>query len=111
MPDLAPPTFQSLTASPNMLWPPNHKLVPVTLTASVTDDGDPAPRTRIVGVASNEPSDGEPDWVVTGDLTLKLRAERDGDGPGRVYTITVESRDYSGNSSVATVTVTVPHNP
>jgi hypothetical protein len=35
--------------------------------------------------------------------------QRAGNGPGRVYTITVESRDYSGNSSVVTVTVTVPH--
>jgi hypothetical protein len=110
VPDLTPPTFQSLTASPNVLWPPNHKLVPVTLTANVTDDSDPAPQTRIVAVASNEPPDDEPDWEITGDLTLNLRAQRDGDGSGRVYTITVESRDYSGNSSDATVTVTVPHN-
>jgi hypothetical protein len=109
VPNLEPPTFQSLTASPNILWPPNGKLVPVALTADVTDDGDPAPRTRIVGVASSEPPDGEPDWEITGDLTLKLRAERD--GPGRIYTITVESRDFAGNSSVATVTVTVPHHP
>jgi hypothetical protein len=41
---------------------------------------------------------------------LKVRAERSGSGDGRVYTITVESRDEFGNASTKTVTVTVSHN-
>jgi hypothetical protein len=109
VPDLTAPAFQSLIASPDVLWPPNHQMVPVTLTADVADVGDPAPRTRIISVASNEPGHGEPQWEITGDLTLNLRAERAGRGSGRVYTITVESRDFSGNASVETVAVTVPH--
>ena len=52
----------------------------------------------------------EVDWLITGDLTLELRAERSGRSKeGRVYTITVQCADASGNSSTAEVTVTVPH--
>ena len=75
----------------------------------MTDRVDSTPTTRIVSVESNEPSDG--DWEVTGDLTLMLRAERSGHGPGRVYTISVESRDDSGNATIQTVTVAVPKRP
>jgi hypothetical protein len=90
----------------------------------VNDAVDPAPITRIIGVSSNESTHGftlfhhhffkdwdhhfSKDWVITGPLTLKLRAERSEHGP-RIYTITVESRDHSGNASTRTVTVTVPH--
>ena len=50
-----------------------------------------------------------PDWEITGDLTLDLRAERSGQGDGRVYTITIECTDASGNPSAKDVTVIVPH--
>jgi hypothetical protein len=91
-------------------------MVPVLLTAQVNEAVDPAPTTLIVSVTSNEPVNGDgdgdgdtaPDWEITGALTLNLRAERRGDGNGRIYTITVESRDVSGNASVRTVTVSVP---
>ncbi|HEX8138156.1 MAG TPA: HYR domain-containing protein [Pyrinomonadaceae bacterium] len=112
--DTTAPVFQSLTASPDNLGSPNHHMIPVTLTAQVSDAVDTALDTRIVSVTSNEPVDGlgdgdmSPDWEITGDLTLNLRAERQGGGQGRVYTITVESRDDFGNTSVRTVTVTVP---
>lgn len=113
--DTTAPAIEQLTASETSLWPPNHKLVAVTLAATVTDAVDPSPVTRIISVTSNEPVEGEgsgstsPDWVITGDLSVQLRAERAGGGSGRVYTITVESRDASGNASVQTVLVTVPH--
>jgi hypothetical protein len=112
--DTTAPAFVSLTASPDTIWPPHHQMVAVTLSAQVTDAVDAAPATRIVSVTSSEPvkgtGDGDisPDWKVTGDLTLDLRAERAGKGAGRVYTVTVESRDDFGNTSVRTVTVAVP---
>ncbi|MDX6709987.1 MAG: hypothetical protein QOH96_1003, partial [Blastocatellia bacterium] len=95
--------------------PPNHEMVIVSLTAQVADLVDTAPATRIISVASNEPENGSgdgdtaPDWEITGALTLKLRAERAGDGSGRVYTITVESRDRAGNASTRMVEVRVQH--
>jgi hypothetical protein len=87
----------------------------VTVTLNVADDVDPQPLTKIIEVTSNEPEAGigsgnhAPDWEVTGNLTLRLRAERSGAGSGRVYTITVQSTDFFGNASVASTTVTVPH--
>jgi hypothetical protein len=113
--DTTAPVFQSLTASPGSIWPPNHTMVPVALSAIVTDAVDASPVTRIVAVASNEPEDGSgdgntgPDWEVTGPLALRVRAERSGHGAGRVYTITLESRDRFGNVSTGAVAVTVPH--
>ena len=112
--DTTPPDIVSLAASPNRLWPPNHRLVTVTVTAQVQDDVDPAPVTRIVSITSNEPvlgmGDGNTsfDWVITGDLTAQLRAERSGNGTGRIYTITLESRDFSNNVSTQNVTVVTP---
>lgn len=113
--DTTPPTITSISASPNVLWPPNHKMVDVTITTRCIDICDPHPICRIVGVTSNEPENGlgdgdtAPDWEITGDLTLKLRAERAGGGDGRVYTIAVQCTDRSGNTTIATVDVTVPH--
>jgi len=116
-PDVMSPAFTTLTASQTTLWPPDHRMVPITLTAAVSDNRDPAPTApRIVSVASNEAvddlgdGDTSPDWRITGDLSLELRAERSGRGAGRVYTITVESVDRSGNVGHGTVDVTVPHN-
>jgi len=111
--DDEPPAIQSLTASPNTLWPPNHKMVSVRLTVAATDSCGIASE-KIVSVTSNEPSDGvgdgdtSPDWKITGDLTLQLRAERSGTGNGRVYTITVEVTDTSGNTTLGNVDVVVP---
>jgi RHS repeat-associated protein len=112
--DNTPPTISKLTATPNVLWPPNHKMVPVTVAAIASDNCGPAPTTKIISVSSNEPVNGlgdgdkEPDWEVTGNLTLNLRAERSGTGNGRTYTITVQATDASGNNSTKTVTVSVP---
>ena len=41
--------------------------------------------------------------------SVHLRAERMGISNGRVYTITFEATDASGNGSTATAQVTVPH--
>ncbi len=115
--DAVPPVFQSARASPDLLWPVNHKMVPVTVTVSVADAVDPSPITRILSVSSNEAADAagdghtEADAQITGPLTVNLRAERSGTGSGRVYTILLESRDASGNASQRTVTVAVPHDP
>jgi len=110
--DTTPPSFTSLSATPNNLWPDNHKMVNVTVAATVQDNCDPAPFTRILSVTANQPINGpgdgnsNPDYVITGNLTLQLRAERTA-GQDRTYTITVASTDFSGNTSTATVTVTV----
>lgn len=112
--DTTPPSIESLAASPSTLWPPNHKMVSVSVDVSAFDNCD-LPVCSITSVNSNEPVNGlgdgdtEPDWEITGNLTVNLRAERSGTGSGRVYTMNIECTDESGNSSVETVEVTVPH--
>jgi len=110
--DTTPPTIVSITASPNNLWPNNHKMVDVTITVIATDLVDPAPMSSIVSVTVNEADNGNgdgnttPDFIITGPLTLQLRSERDGN-TDRVYTITIACSDFSGNTAHGTVTVTV----
>jgi sugar lactone lactonase YvrE len=113
------PKIISASANPSVLWPPNHKMVPVTVGVTAKDNCEekPAwPACKIITVSSNEPENGlgdgdtAPDWGITGNLTVNLRAERSGTGSGRVYTITVRCTDASGNNSTTkTVAVTVPH--
>lgn len=103
-----PPTITTLAANQNVLWPPNHKMVPVNVSVT-TSGGCGTVSCKIVSVTSNEPVDPDGDWLVTGNLTVELRADRLGLGDGRIYTVTVQCTDASGNTSTNTVTVTVPH--
>jgi probable HAF family extracellular repeat protein len=107
--DTTPPVIQSLTVNPSVLSPPNHQLVPVTVTAVVSDNVDPAPVTKIVSITCSE-SCLSSDIQITGNLTALLAASKDSSGTTRVYTLTVRSTDASGNSSTGFVTVIVPKN-
>lgn len=114
--DKEKPVITELAASPNKLWPPNHKMVSVKVAANVTDACDNSPKCRIMSVFSNEAQDGIgdgntiADWKITGDLNVNLRAERSGSGSGREYTINVECSDASGNIATGETKVIVPHN-
>jgi len=107
--DANPPEIISVRATPNVLWPPNHQMVPVKVYVR-TEGGCGLVKCRIISVRSNEPTGHESDWIITGDLSLFLRAERLGTGQGRIYTIKVRCRDAAGNTSTGTVDVTVPKN-
>jgi hypothetical protein len=114
--DTKPPRIRRVRATPDVLWPPDHRLVPVVVRVDATDAGG-VPSCRITQVTSNEPVSGRhaghtsPDWIITGALTLKLRAERIGPHE-RVYTIHVQCVDPSGNAANAKTTVEVPrHRP
>jgi predicted outer membrane repeat protein len=104
--DTTAPNITAISASPNLFSPPNHKMVPVTISAPAIDVCDPNPTSKIVAVTSNEPGPGQ--YEITGDLTLNVLSERNGAGTGRVYTVTVQATDASGNASTKNVTVTVP---
>ena len=108
--DTTPPQIDQLSATPNVLWPPNHKMIPVTITAAALDNCSASPMSKILSVSVNEPINGaRSDWEITGDLSLNLRAGRSGNASGRIYTITVQCTDDNGNSSIGNVYVTVPH--
>ena len=104
------------------LWPPNHKYHTIKVTdlvASASDLCDPTVgigSVRIASVSSDEPDNSCGEGHTTHDIVIaadcksvQLRAERKGNGNGRVYTITFKVIDASGNVSTATAKVTVPH--
>jgi hypothetical protein len=112
--DTTPPVIESIVASPNLIWPPNHKLKRIRLVVNATDScGDAT--WRIAEVTSNEADDEQgsgntaPDWVIEGDQKVWVRAERSGRGHGRSYTIKIEATDASGNSTFGDVRLCVPH--
>jgi hypothetical protein len=110
--DTTPPTITSVTPTPSNLWPDDHRMVNVAVAVVATDNCDTAPVSHILSVTSNQaingPGDGNttPDYVITGALTVQLRAERT-QNQDRTYTITVVTTDFSGNTATATTTVVV----
>jgi predicted extracellular nuclease len=99
------------SATPSVLWSPNHKYVNVS--AAVNASSDTASIT-LVSVTSNEPDNGDDDGdtvndiIILDDFNFKLRAERSGIGTGRIYTITYLLTNTCGATTTVTVTVTVP---
>jgi cysteine-rich repeat protein len=107
------------------LWPPNHAYHRVSLDDCDIDVHDAcggrltadASQARITCVTSDEPDnarghgDGDTghDIVLVDDRTVKLRAEREGSGDGRVYQIHFEVRDEAGNRGEGVCSVVVPH--
>lgn len=116
--DVTPPIFSDVSASPNNLWPPNHKMKEVKINYTVTDNCSDADHiTTTLEIVSNEPVNGtgdgdtEPvDFEVIDNHTVMLRAERAGNGDGRIYTITITSVDDCGNTSSTQTEVYVAHN-
>jgi len=120
--DAAPPTLQ-VNLSPNVLWPPNHRLIPITATVEAADACDANPSISLVSITSNEPDDvlgagNQPDDIQaigggpipfgTDVQTFLLRAERSGMGNGRIYTVTYMVKDAAGNTASASAQVLVP---
>lgn len=110
--DTTPPTL-TLTVNPSVLWPPNDKLVSVTISLSAKDAYDPQPEIKLESITANEPL--EPGDIVdaaigSDDRQFRLAAKREGENKvGRIYTITYSATDATGNKATASATVTVPH--
>ncbi|MBN9350978.1 MAG: SBBP repeat-containing protein [Chitinophagaceae bacterium] len=111
--DNIPPTISGVSVSKTVLSPPNHKMADVTVDFTVTDN---CSATTTVTVTSDEAETGlsngdkGPDIIKIDDKHWQLRAERDGKGDGRVYTITITATDASNNVTTETRTVVVAHN-
>ena len=113
-------TLPDLTVSvtPSVLWPPNHKLIKVRVDIRVSDACDATPAIKLVSITSNELDNGRGDGNTendiqgavfgTDDREFQLRTERSGKGRSRIYTITYEATDASGNTALKQVTVTAP---
>lgn len=110
--DKTPPSI-SCNTSPGVLWPPNHKLVPINVSVAVSDSLSGPAGFTLNSVTSNEPDSGQGDiqgFVIgTASTNGQLRAERLGAGNGRVYAFTYTGIDRAGNSAMCNTNVSVPH--
>lgn len=98
----------TVTASPNKIWPPNKNMVPVTLAVTISDDSQFTANIISVGSSESDPDDRTtPDWVITGPLTVDLRAEKSEQAQKRTYTIVVDVVDDTNTSHHKTVSVSV----
>jgi hypothetical protein len=111
--DSTPPSLQ-LAASPAALWPPSHRLEPITVSVQVRDDQDLNPRVKLVSIRCDDACGPVLDIIGTNygtdDRQFELRSERKGtSAAGRTYTITYSAEDAAGNKTTATTAVGVPH--
>jgi len=121
--DTTPPDLV-LAIFPIVLWPPNHKYHTIEVSdfvISVSDICDAfvgVDDVKITSVSSDEPEnvrrgggDGNTlnDIIIWTPQLVLLRAERQGKGNGRVYTINYEVTDASGNTADGSFQVWVPH--
>ena len=102
----APAFSASVSVSPAMLWPPDRRFESVYAQVK-SKNAVGRVRIKSVAVASDERVGRYPDWIVNG-RAVKLRAERDDRGNGRVYTLTYTLVDEAGNTTQAADTVKVP---
>jgi probable HAF family extracellular repeat protein len=96
--DTTPPVISGIYASPDAIWPPNNKMVPVSVLVSATDSVDPSPSCLLTSVGGGASGSAE----VTGTLSANVRADN-----GSVYVLTVTCSDFSGNKSWASTTVAI----
>jgi len=109
-----PPVCSLAQASPNLLWPPNHTMTQVSI-VGLTDPQNQTLTITYPKVTQDEPINGlgdgdtSPDAAESGNDIL-LRAERSGNGNGRVYVVQFTATNSDGDRCSGTVKVTVPHN-
>ena len=102
------PDVSNAQASTTTLWPPNHKMVAITVEGVTDADGDEVIIT-ITSIMQDEKTGKEADASGVGSDTANVRAERDGKGDGRVYHIFFTADDGNGGVTAGEVTVSVPH--
>jgi len=107
----SPPNCDAAFARPSVVWPPNHRMVAIRIDGVVDPDGDP-----LVVVATDAVQDEPVDAPGSGNTApdvqlspLAVRAERSGQGDGRVYTIAFTADDGHGGRCDGIVQVCVPH--
>ena len=112
--DTTPPVLSCSVTRP-VLEQTNHVMLPVGLAARARDacEGELPVMVSVFGDEDDEMQTGDgafsPDAKQIDIGTLRLRAERRGNGDGRVYLIRTEATDSSGNRGFNCCTVIVPH--
>jgi len=91
------------------IWPPNNTFYPVTIQGVTDIDGDHI--TIVIDAVYQDEAVGTgnsaPDATGIGTNTVKLRAERDGSGDGRVYHIFFTASDGKGGTCRVDMTSTI----
>jgi uncharacterized repeat protein (TIGR01451 family) len=113
--DKTPPTI-AISANPLTIWPPNGKMIPVTVSGTITDTGSGVNLSSGSFAVSDEYGTVQPagPFTINPDgtylFTVNLEASRHGnDKDGRQYTISVFAKDNAGNLGSSSTIVTVPH--
>ncbi len=111
--DNLPPDCSAAVASRTELWPPNHSLVHVDVLGVTDPDGDPV-TIVVTGITQDEAVTGGGSGGTCSDAAIhdgaaQVRAERSGQGNGRVYHIAFLADDGKGGTCEGTVRVCVPH--
>jgi hypothetical protein len=113
--DNTPPAI-TVTANPASLWPPNSKMVSVTISGAITDTLSGVNPSTATFAVLDEYGTVQPSGPVSVgqngaySFTISLQAMRNGqDLDGRLYTITVSAKDNAGNLGSASTAVVVPH--
>lgn len=113
--DRSLPTVSSAVTTPS-LWPPNHDLINVGLSYNAQDNcssgGAIKYQVKVYANEDDEAATGDgnfsPDAKAFNAGALRLRAERKGEGNGRVYLIVITATDIAGNIGISCTTVVVP---
>jgi hypothetical protein len=111
-PNNPPPDITGAHASLSVLWPPNGKMVSLTI-EGITDPDPNSVTVTITGIEQNEPvankpGDASPDSWIGENGSFALKAERSPGSSGRVYAVSfVASNGKSEVDSSGTVYVTV----
>jgi uncharacterized protein (TIGR03118 family) len=106
------PSISDVSASPNVLWPPNNKFVSVNIGYTVADDCVAVPACSLnvtVADSGGGINNMASSSIVVDPHTVELQASRNGGGGGRTYNIQISCEDSLPLSASANVAVTVPH--
>jgi hypothetical protein len=113
--DTTPPII-TVAVSRATLWPPNGKMVPVTVSGTITDTGSGVNVNSAAYAVKDEYGEVQPHGAITlgpggaYSFTILLQASRLGtDLDGRRYAVTVRAKDNAGNGGSKTSVVNVPH--
>lgn len=108
----------AVSPDPAELWPPNGKMVPVTMRLDAVDHESGIASVRLEEIVVRDGDDGPrpaSDDDVRGaefgtdDRDFSLRSTRNGRGDGRTYTIRYVVEDKAGHRTEAVAEVVVPH--
>jgi hypothetical protein len=95
------------SVTPAVIWPPNNKLVPVTVTVDI-QDALSGQQGFTLAAASSTPAAAPGDIAGfvpgTSSVSGQLKADK-----GKTYVLAYQGQDRAGNTGSCTVRVSVPH--